>query len=133
MSYPAAKMTDVDPLDGIVAFAAEPIVIERLDTPVESSAVLRVLGEQQHVDRFPVRFVLGPDVTYLREKASAREGGARLKVTGRPRGGSTVVLTLPVPADRAPADVAELAQCELRRLVARAATNGTRGSAAVNG
>jgi hypothetical protein len=104
----------VDTLDGIVGRAARPIVAERIDTSADPHAVLGVLGERSPTTRFPVRLAIKPSAVCL------HGSDARLQINPRPRGGSTLVLTLPVPADRARDDVAAVAQRELRRLAALA-------------
>ena len=38
-------------------------------------------------------------VDYLREVAPGREGGAYLRVLPGPRGGSVIIMTLPIPPD----------------------------------
>ena len=59
-------------------------------------------------------------VDYLREVAPGREGGAYLRVTPRPGGGSVIVMTLPVPPGAGPAAIAATLAAELAALVSLA-------------
>ncbi len=69
---------------------------------------------------FSLRVVVNHDsgtVDYLREVAPGREGGAYIRVTPRPGGGSVIVMTLPFLPDVDPADTATTLARELIALV----------------
>jgi hypothetical protein len=55
-------------------------------------------------------------VDYLREVAPGKKGGAYIRVLPRPRGGSVVVLTLPIPNDVSAEETASTLYQELRLL-----------------
>lgn len=55
-------------------------------------------------------------VDYLRQVAPGREGGAYIRVVPRPRGGSVIVMTLPLLPDVDPADTAATLARELSAL-----------------
>ena len=56
-------------------------------------------------------------VDYVREMAGNKRGGAYLRVTPRPRGGSTVSMTVPIGPDTDESDVAKTVDQELADLV----------------
>ena len=58
-------------------------------------------------------------VDYLREVAPGRRGGAYLRATPGPAGGSTVVMTVPVPPGQSPQQVARTLSGELAALARR--------------
>jgi hypothetical protein len=65
---------------------------------------------------FALRVAVGVDagtVDYLRQVAPGREGGAYIRVVPRPRGGSVIVMTLPLLPDVNPADTAATLAREL--------------------
>jgi hypothetical protein len=74
---------------------------------------------------FSLRVVVGADagtVDYLRDIAPGREGGAYVRSTPRPGGGSVVVMTVPVIPDVNPTDISLTLRDELialTRLLAR--------------
>jgi hypothetical protein len=74
---------------------------------------------------FSLRVVVSPDagtVDYLRDIAPGREGGAYVRSTPRPGGGSVVVMTVPVIPDVNPTDISLTLRDELialTRLLAR--------------
>ncbi len=68
---------------------------------------------------FALRVVIQRDagtVDYLRQVAPGREGGAYLRATPRPAGGSVIVMTVPVPADSDPVVVDATVSDELAAL-----------------
>jgi hypothetical protein len=68
---------------------------------------------------FSLRVAVSADagtVDYLREIAPGREGGAYLRSVPRPRGGSVVVMTVPLLPDVNPTDVALTLRDELTAL-----------------
>lgn len=80
-------------------------------------------GQEWRVRKGDQRFVLILQsdaalqvVNYLREISPGVVGGAHLRVLPRPGGGSVIVMTLPVPADREEAGVIEILQGELKAL-----------------
>ena len=56
-------------------------------------------------------------VDYLREMPGGRRGGAYIRVTPRPLGGSSVSMTVPIAANTTAADVAKVLEQELVDLV----------------
>jgi hypothetical protein len=56
-------------------------------------------------------------VDYVREMANNRRGGAYLRVTPRPLGGSTITMTVPVGPGANESDVAKTLEQELSALV----------------
>jgi len=71
-------------------------------------------------------------VDYLREIAPGREGGAYLRVLQGPKGGSVIVMTLPLPPVADPTTVAATLTGELKQLVqlARRPPSGAGGAMA---
>jgi hypothetical protein len=69
-------------------------------------------------DRFALEVVRSDagTVDYLREVAPGRRGGAYLRATPRPGGGSTVVMTVPVAPGQSPQQVAATLSGELAAL-----------------
>lgn len=68
---------------------------------------------------FPLEVVVfGParTVDYLREVSPGKKGGAFLRVLPRPRGGSVVVMTLPVPQGASTEETARILDEELQGL-----------------
>ncbi len=75
---------------------------------------------------FELRVVTSRDartVDYLREVAPGRQGGAYLRATPRPGGGSVIVMTLPVAPDVDAGVVADTLGQELAALVELLATD----------
>jgi hypothetical protein len=67
----------------------------------------------------PVNQSLGT-VDYLRAMAGGSLGGAYLRVVPRPRGGSVIVMTVPVAPGKKPEDVSTILSEELGRLLSLA-------------
>jgi len=91
------------------AFADE---IERID-----DTHFRVI---KNGDRFNVELFLHPSalaVDYIREMADNRRGGAYVRVTPRPLGGSAVIITVPLAPTANEADVAQLLEQELGEVI----------------
>jgi Polyketide cyclase / dehydrase and lipid transport len=75
---------------------------------------------------FALRVVVMQDagtVDYLREIAPGREGGAYIRVIPRPRGGSVVVMTVPLAPDAQTAAIAATLRDELNALAALASSS----------
>lgn len=71
-------------------------------------------------DTFNVELFLHPAalaVDYIREMADNRRGGAYIRVTPRPLGGSTVIITVPLAPTANEADVAKVLQQELAEII----------------
>ena len=56
-------------------------------------------------------------VDYLREMPNGKRGGAYIRVTPRPLGGSTIVMTVPVAPISIESDVAKVLEKELSDLI----------------
>ena len=69
---------------------------------------------------FNLEVVLHPSagtVDYIREMAENRRGGAYIRVIPRPRGGSTITITLPIGPGSNESDVADVLEQEISALV----------------
>jgi hypothetical protein len=55
-------------------------------------------------------------VDYLREMPNGKRGGAYIRVTPRPLGGSSITMTVPIAANTTEADVAKVLSRELAEL-----------------
>lgn len=69
---------------------------------------------------FPIEVIRHPSamaIDYLREVASGKRGGAYIRVTPRPIGGSVITMTLPVGPGTAESNVAETLERELAELI----------------
>ena len=56
-------------------------------------------------------------VDYLREMPNGKRGGAYIRVTPRPLGGSTIIMTVPIGPNTTESDVAKVLEQELTDLV----------------
>ena len=56
-------------------------------------------------------------VDYIREMSQGKRGGAYIRVTPRPLGGSSITMTVPIAANTTAADVAKVLEQELAELV----------------
>lgn len=56
-------------------------------------------------------------VDYLREMPNGKRGGAYIRVTPRPLGGSTIIMTVPIGPNTTESDVAKVLERELSDLV----------------
>ena len=55
-------------------------------------------------------------VDYIREMPNGRRGGAFIRVTPRPLGGSSITMTVPIAPNTTEADVAKVLEQELADL-----------------
>jgi len=86
--------------------------IERIDT-----THFRVA---KNGDAFNMELFLHPSalaVDYIREMADNRRGGAYIRVTPRPLGGSAVIITVPIGPTTNEAEVAKVLEQELADLI----------------
>ena len=56
-------------------------------------------------------------VDYIREMSQGKRGGAYIRVTPRPLGGSSISMTVPVAANTTADDVAKVLEAELTELI----------------
>ena len=56
-------------------------------------------------------------VDYIREMADNRRGGAYIRVTPRPLGGSTVIITVPIAPTTNETEVAKVLEQELAEII----------------
>jgi hypothetical protein len=92
--------------------------------PVFADAVERIDDTHFTVtkdgEKFKLEVLLHPSacaVDYLRDMRDGRRGGAYIRVTSRPLGGSTVVMTVPLGPNADEDQVAKTVQQELGALV----------------
>jgi len=95
--------------------------------PVFADAVERV--DETHLrvakggDAFNVELLLNRaagTVDYIREMSNNRRGGAYIRVTPRPLGGSAVTMTVPLGPNTSDAEVGRTVEQELAELIALA-------------
>ncbi|QEE30705.1 hypothetical protein FTW19_23540 [Terriglobus albidus] len=71
-------------------------------------------------DSFDMELFLHPAalaVDYIREMADHRRGGAYIRVTPRPLGGSAVIITVPIAPTTNESDVAKVLEQELAEII----------------
>jgi hypothetical protein len=71
-------------------------------------------------ETFNMELVLHPSagaVDYIREMPNNKRGGAYIRVIPRPRGGSTVIMTVPIGPNTTESDVARTLEQELAALI----------------
>jgi hypothetical protein len=92
--------------------------------PVFADAVEHINDRHYRVTRngeaFSVEVSLNPSagtVDYIREMSNGRRGGAYIRVTPRPLGGSTVIMTVPIGPNATASEVAKVLEQELADLV----------------
>ncbi|WP_263416598.1 hypothetical protein [Terriglobus albidus] len=92
--------------------------------PAFADAIERIDATQFRVtkngDSFNAELFLHPTalaVDYIREMADNRRGGAYIRVTPRPLGGSTVIITVPLAPTADEADVAKVLEQELAEII----------------
>jgi hypothetical protein len=92
--------------------------------PVFADAIERIDDMHYRVTRkgevFPLEVSLHPSagaVDYIREMPNGKRGGAYIRVTPRPVGGSTVTMTVPIGPNTTDSDVAKVLEQELADLV----------------
>jgi hypothetical protein len=95
--------------------------------PVFADAVERVSERRVRVTKgaeaFQVEVLLNEaagTVDYVREMSNGRRGGAYIRVTPRPVGGSTVTMTVPVGPNTSDLEVGRTVEQELAELTALA-------------
>jgi hypothetical protein len=91
--------------------------------PVFADAVESVGGSRYRVTKngeaFEIELVANHatgTVDYLREMAGGKRGGAYIRVTPRPMGGSSITMTVPIAPNASAADVARVLEQELADL-----------------
>lgn len=113
--------TAADP-EKIFAFLVE---IENIPmwAPVFADSIQRVDGSRCRAVKDSTTFELdvitnnvARTVDYIREMPGGRRGGAYIRVTPRPLGGSSVVMTVPVAANANPDDIGQVLEQELQSL-----------------
>jgi hypothetical protein len=92
--------------------------------PVFADSIQRFDGTNysvtKGVETFRVEVAMHPSacaVDYLREMPNNQRGGAYIRVTPRPLGGSTVVMTVPLGPKATESDVARTLEDELASLI----------------
>lgn len=117
-----AAESDVDPAD-IYKVLAEAGNIPRW-APAFADAIKRVADGQYRVTKnreaFNVEVLVHPTafaVDIVRSMANNRRGGAYVRVTPRPLGGSSIVITVPLAPGAAESDVAKTLEQELADLI----------------
>ena len=92
--------------------------------PVFADAIERIDDTHYRVSRngevFNLEVSLHPSagaVDYIREMPNGRRGGAYIRVTPRPLGGSTITMTVPIGPNTIESDVAKVLEQELSDLV----------------
>jgi hypothetical protein len=91
--------------------------------PVFADSVEPIDGVRYRVakggESFQIEVVLHPSagaVDYIREMPNGRRGGAFIRVTPRPLGGSSITMTVPIAPNTTEADVAKVLEQELADL-----------------
>jgi len=92
--------------------------------PVFADKIERISDSRYRVIKNGEAFELGVftnrtagTVDYIREMPGGRRGGAYIRVTPRPLGGSCVSMTVPIAANTTAADVAKVLEQELANIV----------------
>ena len=92
--------------------------------PVFADSIERIDDVRCRVTRngetFPLEVSLHPSagaVDYIREMPNGRHGGAYIRVTPRPLGGSTIAMTVPIGPNTSESDVGKVVEQELADLV----------------
>ncbi len=92
--------------------------------PVFADAIERIDDTHYRVTKngtgFDLEVFLHPSagtVDYIRKMADDRRGGAYIRVIPRPRGGSTITITLPIGPDSNESDIADVLEQEISALV----------------
>ncbi|HKO10395.1 MAG TPA: hypothetical protein VJV22_00395 [Acidobacteriaceae bacterium] len=117
-----AAESDFEPVE-IYNVLAEPSNIPRW-APVFADAIERVDDIHYSVTKsgetFRLEVFVHPSagtVDYLREMANNRRGGAYLRVTPRPLGGSAITMTVPVAATTNESEVGRIVEQELEAII----------------
>ena len=92
--------------------------------PVFADSIERIDDVRCRVTRngetFPLEVSLHPSagaVDYIREMPNGGRGGAYIRVTPRPLGGSTIAMTVPIGPNTSESDVGKVVEQELADLV----------------
>ena len=92
--------------------------------PVFADAIERIDHKRHRVTKngevFNLEISLHPSavaVDYTREMPNGKRGGAYIRVTPRPLGGSTITMTVPIGPNTTESDVAKVLEQELADLV----------------
>ena len=92
--------------------------------PVFADAIERIddthFSVTKNRDTFSMGLFLHPSagaVDYIREMANGRRGGAYIRVTPRPLGGSSISMTVPIGPSANEPDVARIVEQELVALI----------------
>jgi hypothetical protein len=92
--------------------------------PVFADRIERISDSRYRVIKNDEAFELGVfrnraagTVDYIREMSGGRRGGAYIRITPRPLGGSSVSMTVPIAANTSAADVAKVLEQELLDLI----------------
>ena len=92
--------------------------------PVFADAVKRIddthYSVKKNGDTFSLELFLHPSagtVDYIREMPNGKLGGAYIRVTPRPLGGSTISITVPIAPNMNQSDVARTLEQELAALI----------------
>lgn len=117
-----AAESDIEP-DKIYNVLAEPSNIPKW-APAFADAIESTDDKRYRVrkneDTFLVEVALHPSacaVDYLREMPGGKRGGAYIRVTPRPLGGSTITITVPMGPASTEAGVAKILEQELTDLI----------------
>ncbi len=86
--------------------------IERID-----ANRYRVIKNGEPFDMEAVTNSAACTVDYIREMPNGNRGGAYIRVTPRPLGGSAIIMTVPIAANTTEADVAKVLSQELADLI----------------
>jgi hypothetical protein len=92
--------------------------------PVFADAIERIDDTHYRVSKngesFNIELSLHPSagtVDYIREMPNGKRGGAYIRVTPRPLGGSTITMTVPIGPNTIKSDVAKVLEHELNDLI----------------
>jgi hypothetical protein len=114
--------SDIEP-EPIYRFLAEAGNIPTW-APVFADSIEHVNGAQYRVTKngeaFTLEVFLHPSahaVDYLRQMSQGRRGGAYIRVTPRPLGGSTITMTVPIGPGATEAAVAKILEQELADMI----------------
>ena len=117
-----AAESDLEPIE-IYNVLAEVSNIPKW-APVFADAIERIDNTHFRVtkngDSFDMELFLHPSalaVDYIREMSENRRGGAYIRVTPRPLGGSAVIITVPIAPTSNEADVARVLEQELAEII----------------
>jgi polyketide cyclase/dehydrase/lipid transport protein len=117
-----AAESDVEPVD-LYEVLAEATNIPKW-APAFADAIERIKDAHYCVTKngeaFDIEILLHPSagaVDYIRKMSNGKNGGAYIRVTPRPLGGSTITMTVPVGPNTPESDVAKTLDQELADLI----------------